>query len=164
MNARSVSLPPVQFGRFELRPAQRVLLDGGVPVPLGGRAFDVLVVLAAQAGRLVPKSQLLDEAWPGRCCFRRRELGWLVEQVSAALAPAQPRGLRQQRDVDGDHLARGERLGPVMPQHRTFRRRQLGRRRPMRQPPPAAIDQVAHHQQPEVRLLVYEVVDRKSVV
>lgn len=65
MNARSVSLPPVQFGRFELRPAQRVLLDGGVPVPLGGRAFDVLVVLAAQAGRLVPKSQLLDEAWPG---------------------------------------------------------------------------------------------------
>lgn len=65
MEARTISPSPLRFGRFELRPAERVLLDGGLPVPLGGRAFDVLVVLAAHAGRLVPKSQLLDEAWPG---------------------------------------------------------------------------------------------------
>jgi len=65
MEARSASLSPLRFGRFELRPAERVLLEGGLPVTLGGRAFDVLVVLATHAGRLVPKSQLLDEAWPG---------------------------------------------------------------------------------------------------
>ena len=31
---------PRIFGRFELRPGERVLLADGAPVPLGARAFD----------------------------------------------------------------------------------------------------------------------------
>jgi len=55
-----------RFGRFELRPAQRLLLAGGVPVRLGERAFDLLQVLVQEHGRVVDKDELLDRVWPGR--------------------------------------------------------------------------------------------------
>lgn len=52
------------FGRFELRPAERLLLADGLPVSLGSRAFDVLVALAARRERLVTKDELLELVWP----------------------------------------------------------------------------------------------------
>lgn len=55
-----------RFGRFELRPAQRLLLADGVPVRLGERAFDLLQVLVQEHGRVVDKDALLDRVWPGR--------------------------------------------------------------------------------------------------
>jgi DNA-binding winged helix-turn-helix (wHTH) protein len=55
---------PLRFGRIELQPGERRLLDAGVDVALGNRAFDVLLALAARAGRLVGKDELLDLAWP----------------------------------------------------------------------------------------------------
>lgn len=54
-----------RFGRFELQPDERRLLVDGEPVTLGARAFDVLVLLAEQAGHLVTKNQLMDRVWPG---------------------------------------------------------------------------------------------------
>ena len=56
---------PVRFGHFELHPAERVLRVDGEPVALGGRAFDLLLVLAERHGRLVNKQELLDLVWPG---------------------------------------------------------------------------------------------------
>ncbi len=56
---------PSRFGRFELRPDERVLLAGGAPLALGARAFDVLAVLVNQAGKLVTKNDLLHQVWPG---------------------------------------------------------------------------------------------------
>ena len=56
---------PCRFGRFELRPTERQLVDGTTPVALGGRAIDVLLALVARAGHLVTKDELLDAAWPG---------------------------------------------------------------------------------------------------
>lgn len=53
------------FGRFEIRMAERQLRVDGQPVALGARAFDVLVALAERRERIVPKSELLDVAWPG---------------------------------------------------------------------------------------------------
>lgn len=53
------------FGRFELRPAERLLLNDGLPVALGARAFDVLVTLAARRERVVDKDELLHVVWPG---------------------------------------------------------------------------------------------------
>src|SRR5262245_39425882 len=53
------------FGRFRLDAAERRLACDGQPVPLPPKAFDLLVVLASQAGRLVTKEQLLQEVWPG---------------------------------------------------------------------------------------------------
>jgi predicted ATPase/DNA-binding winged helix-turn-helix (wHTH) protein len=56
---------PSRFGRFELRPDERVLLAEGAPVALGARAFDVLAVLVHRAGKLVTKNDLLNQVWPG---------------------------------------------------------------------------------------------------
>jgi predicted ATPase/DNA-binding winged helix-turn-helix (wHTH) protein len=54
----------IRIGSFELYPSERVLCAAGKPVELGARAFDLLVVLAEQHGRLVSKSTLLERVWP----------------------------------------------------------------------------------------------------
>jgi DNA-binding winged helix-turn-helix (wHTH) protein len=53
------------FGRFELQPERRRLLQDGNPVAIGARAFDVLLALAERSERIVTKTELLDLAWPG---------------------------------------------------------------------------------------------------
>lgn len=53
-----------QFGRFEFQPASRQLLMDGAPVAVGGRAFDLLVCLVNQRGRVVTKAELMAAAWP----------------------------------------------------------------------------------------------------
>lgn len=55
----------IEFGRFRLLPRQRQLLADGVPVEIGSRAFDVLMVLIEAEGGLVTKDQILDRVWPG---------------------------------------------------------------------------------------------------
>lgn len=52
-------------GRFELQPRERRLLDGGQPVALGARAFDLLVALLEQPGALRLKDELMALVWPG---------------------------------------------------------------------------------------------------
>lgn len=52
-----------QFGAFTLLPAQRLLLDGNVPVRVGGRALDLLVVLVAAAGKVVGRDELMASVW-----------------------------------------------------------------------------------------------------
>lgn len=54
-----------QFGRIEVRPAQREVLLGGSPIPLGARAYDLLMALVDNRDRVVPKDELLDRVWPG---------------------------------------------------------------------------------------------------
>jgi DNA-binding winged helix-turn-helix (wHTH) protein len=39
----------ISFGPFRLLVAQRLLLEGGKPVRLGGRAFDILAALVEHA-------------------------------------------------------------------------------------------------------------------
>ncbi len=56
---------PLHFDRFEVRPAQRQVLVDGLPLPLGARAIDVLMVLLERRERVVTKQELLDLAWPG---------------------------------------------------------------------------------------------------
>lgn len=68
-----------RFGRFELSLPERCLRADGQVVPLGGRAFDLLVALHQRAGRLVSKDELLDAVW-GRTVV---EEGNLHVQVSA---------------------------------------------------------------------------------
>lgn len=54
-----------RFGRIEVRPAQRQLLVDMQPVPLGARAFDLLLTLIEHRDRVVSKNELLDLVWPG---------------------------------------------------------------------------------------------------
>jgi predicted ATPase/DNA-binding winged helix-turn-helix (wHTH) protein len=54
----------VRVGAFELYPAERMLCASGKPVELGARAFDLLLVLVENHGRLVTKATLLERVWP----------------------------------------------------------------------------------------------------
>jgi predicted ATPase/class 3 adenylate cyclase/DNA-binding winged helix-turn-helix (wHTH) protein len=51
------------FGAFSLIPAERVLIEGGRPVRLGSRAFDILVALIERPGQTVSKEELIARAW-----------------------------------------------------------------------------------------------------
>jgi DNA-binding winged helix-turn-helix (wHTH) protein len=55
----------LEFGRFRLLLWQRQLVADGVPIELGARAFDLLLVLLEADGTLVTKNALLSRAWPG---------------------------------------------------------------------------------------------------
>ena len=63
MNARETEI--YSFGPFVLVPQERQLLQAGAPVSLTAKAFDLLVVLVRNHGRLVGKDTLLEEVWPG---------------------------------------------------------------------------------------------------
>src|SRR5271167_4015041 len=54
----------ISVGAFELFPSERRLCSAGKPVELGARAFDLLLVLVEQQGRLVSKNTLLERVWP----------------------------------------------------------------------------------------------------
>src|SRR4030095_2637171 len=55
----------LRFDRFELQQHERRLLVDGVPDPLGARAFDLLLAMAARPGQMLTNSDLLDAVWPG---------------------------------------------------------------------------------------------------
>jgi predicted ATPase/DNA-binding winged helix-turn-helix (wHTH) protein len=61
----SIPVDPIRFHGWEIRPSERLLLVDGRPMTVGSRAFDLLCVLAARAGQVVTKAELLDAAWPG---------------------------------------------------------------------------------------------------
>lgn len=97
---------PVRFGDCELRRSERRLLVRGTPVPLGGRAFDVLSWLVEHRHRPVPKDELLDVVWPGQDV----EEGNLAVHVSTlrkllgphAIATIPGQGYRFALNLDGD--------------------------------------------------------------
>jgi predicted ATPase/DNA-binding winged helix-turn-helix (wHTH) protein len=51
------------FGPFHLCPRRQLLLKGETPVPLGSRAFEILVALVEHAGEVVEKNSLMTRAW-----------------------------------------------------------------------------------------------------
>jgi DNA-binding winged helix-turn-helix (wHTH) protein len=55
----------LEFGRFRILTRRRQLLADGVPVELGTRAFELLMILIDADGALVTKEELLALAWPG---------------------------------------------------------------------------------------------------
>src|SRR5580658_5249566 len=55
----------ISFGPFRLFPAERLIEKDGVPIQLGARALDILVVLIEHAGKVVTKSELLARVWQG---------------------------------------------------------------------------------------------------
>jgi predicted ATPase/DNA-binding winged helix-turn-helix (wHTH) protein len=51
------------FGRFRIFPREGRLLAGDEPVPLGSRAFDLLLALAEANGTIVRKDVLISRVW-----------------------------------------------------------------------------------------------------
>jgi len=54
----------LRFGPFELNVAERSLKKANQVIPLGGRAYDILIALLEKAGEVVAKSELIAKAWP----------------------------------------------------------------------------------------------------
>jgi DNA-binding winged helix-turn-helix (wHTH) protein len=52
-------------GECEIDLARRELRVLGSPVPVGGRAFGVIEILAQSVGGLVTKDELMNRVWPG---------------------------------------------------------------------------------------------------
>jgi len=55
----------ISFGRFWLDPVRRELRRDDRPVRLGGRARDILCLLASAGGAVVSKDELMEQVWPG---------------------------------------------------------------------------------------------------
>src|SRR3977135_3985671 len=54
----------LRFGPFELNVAERSLMKASQVIPLGGRAYDILIALLENAGEVVGKAELIGRAWP----------------------------------------------------------------------------------------------------
>ena len=59
------SRPVYASGECEIDLARRELRVAGAAVPVGGRAFEIIEVLAESAGELVTKDNLMNRIWPG---------------------------------------------------------------------------------------------------
>jgi predicted ATPase/DNA-binding winged helix-turn-helix (wHTH) protein len=51
--------------QWEIDLGRRELRARGVPVPLGGRAFEVMTVLVQSASEFVTKDRMMERVWPG---------------------------------------------------------------------------------------------------
>src|SRR5277367_3952774 len=114
-------------GECEIDLARRELRVLGSFVPVGGRAFQIIEVLAGSAGELLTKDELLDRVWPGAIIGEntlhvhagaiRKALGpyrnllktesgrgyrllgdWTVRPQNAAVPPVGPQRMR----IDGE--------------------------------------------------------------
>jgi TolB-like protein/Flp pilus assembly protein TadD len=52
------------FGEFRIETAERRLVRGDIPLALTPKAFETLLVLVENRGRLVPKEEFLQRVWP----------------------------------------------------------------------------------------------------
>jgi DNA-binding winged helix-turn-helix (wHTH) protein len=95
----------LEFGRFRVLLRRRQLLADGVPVELGTRAFDLLLVLLAADGSLVTKEELLSRVWPGIVVSEEN----LKVQVSALR-----KALGADRDVVRTEFGRGYRFTALL--------------------------------------------------
>ena len=91
------------YDRFEVRPAERLLLVNRVPAVVGARAFDLLLCLLAHRDRVISKAEIIDLVWPGVVVEENN----LTVQVSAlrkllgahAISTVAGRGYRFSLDV-----------------------------------------------------------------
>jgi hypothetical protein len=52
------------FGSFELYPTEQLLVRDHQPIPLSPKAFDLLVTLVSNHGRLMTRETLMKTIWP----------------------------------------------------------------------------------------------------
>ena len=64
-SSRAAAEATLEFGRFRVLLRQRQLVVDGVPIELGTRALDLLLVLLEADGSMVTKGELLSRVWPG---------------------------------------------------------------------------------------------------
>jgi predicted ATPase/DNA-binding winged helix-turn-helix (wHTH) protein len=93
--------PVYASGECEIDLTRRELRVQGSPVPVGGRAFEIIEVLAESAGELVTKDELMDRIWPGAI---------VLENTLAVHAAAVRKALGPYRSLLKTESRRGYRL------------------------------------------------------
>src|ERR1700677_4625835 len=68
-----------RFDEFELDPNSRTFSRNGAQIPLYPKAFDILIYLAANPGRVLTKEEIFQAVWPESFV----EEGNLARQISA---------------------------------------------------------------------------------
>jgi DNA-binding winged helix-turn-helix (wHTH) protein len=74
----------VRFGRFRFDLRRRRLLHDSEPVEVGGRALDVLCLLASAGGGVVSKDELMTRLWP-QCVVAENNLHVHISALRKAL-------------------------------------------------------------------------------
>jgi predicted ATPase/DNA-binding winged helix-turn-helix (wHTH) protein len=97
----SLIRPIYESSGYEVDLARRELRSHGVPVPIGGRAFEIIGALVESAGALVTKDDLMDRVWHGAVV----EENTLQVHISAVR-----KALGAQRDLLKTESGRGYRL------------------------------------------------------
>ena len=55
----------LEFGKYRLKRAERLLLGAKGPVELSARSFDILSMLLERPDDVISKTELFDAVWPG---------------------------------------------------------------------------------------------------
>lgn len=97
----------VRIGELEIRPLEGLVLAAGRALVLSVREFDLLVVLATHAGRVVSRDELFRLAWGRARRQGDRSCDVYVHKLRAKLEHALP----QQRYIH-THVGFGYRLEP----------------------------------------------------
>src|SRR5271155_5259243 len=84
-----------EFGAFSMDPEERVLTRDGTPLSLTPKAFDTLLCLVRNPGRLLTKDELLKEIWPDT----------FVEEVNLAVNISTLRKALGENPQDGRYIA-----------------------------------------------------------
>jgi two-component system, OmpR family, phosphate regulon response regulator OmpR len=108
--------PSIRFGRLEIdREARQARIDGEVR-PLTGHQFDILLLLAERAGRVVSRDQLLDALGRRSADAFDRTIDVHVSNLRAAIEddPKSPRRILTMRGagylftrVQDEHVSDG---------------------------------------------------------
>jgi two-component system response regulator RegX3 len=100
---------PVEVGELAVDEARRTATLAGEPLELSRKEFDVLLLLAREAGRVVTRERLLEEVWDTTWFGSSKTLDVHVSGIRRKLGddPAEPRYLHTVRGV-GFRLAAPE--------------------------------------------------------
>src|ERR1700759_1842873 len=122
MTAGSGQRPVYACAGWEIDLAKRELRSMGAPVPLGGRAFEIIAELVQADGELVSRNELTERVWRG-IFVDETALRVHIAAIRKALGP--------DRDMLGTTVGRGYRLLG------TWRIRHVDARAPPAAPEPA---------------------------
>jgi DNA-binding winged helix-turn-helix (wHTH) protein len=126
-SSRATADATLEFGRFRVLLRERRLVADGVPIEVGTRALDLLLVLLEADGSLVTKDELMSRVWPGivvaeenlkgQICALRKALGEDRDFIRTEIG----RGYRFTASVRSA-VARSACQRPTRPGHRSTQR------------------------------------------
>jgi two-component system OmpR family response regulator len=76
---------PLHVGDLSVDPAARRVHRGGTPIELTAREFDVLHLLAARAGQVVTRYEILDSVWDGEADLRSNVIDVHLASIRAKI-------------------------------------------------------------------------------